>query len=103
MIKVSVQVSLKKQFIFITILLFLIIIIPEQISKIVIPEMETKSCMDVITKSEVYTHLSKDKITSLCKDYQSLKTLNTNDSSFAMIFPNQNFEHIKINGVRAPL
>jgi len=95
----SVQVSLKKQFIFCTILLFLIIIIPEQISKIVIPEMETKSCIDVIIKSEVYTDLSKDKITSLCKDYQSLKTLNTNDGSFAMIFPNQNFEHIKINSI----
>ena len=95
----SVQVSYKKQFIFFGLLLFLVLIIPEQITKTIIPEMEVDSCVNVLYASEAYAYLSIDKINSLCKDYNSLKTLFTDNRDFAMVFPNQNFEHVHINSM----
>ena len=103
MIKLSVQVSYKKQLVFGILLVLVFLVGIELISQLYVNMYD--SCYLDLEKSKIYEEKSEKSLKQMCKSYTSLLFYNTDKGlRFPIKYfePNQKFENLSINnqGIR---
>lgn len=95
----SVQVSMKNQFVFSLILLVIVILVIEWIARVVIDQKD--SCITGLVESNIYPEHNNSFLKNLCYEYKSIIDY---ENPYKHLEPNQKTTTVNINefGMRGP-